>query len=66
MKSARPQETSAQIFERRRKEAREAEANADRTIDPFADPDALYAQRRARAGHSDIDALTAPAARGGP
>jgi len=54
MKNARPQETSAQIFERRKKEASESAANADRTIDidPFRDPDALYAQRRARAGHS--------------
>ncbi|MBA8888902.1 hypothetical protein FHW12_003138 [Dokdonella fugitiva] len=52
--SKRPRtETSAEIFERRRKEASEAAASADRTIDPFRDPDALYAQRRARAGHSE-------------
>jgi hypothetical protein len=52
-KAGPKRETSAEIFERRRKEASEVAANADRTIDPFRDPDALYAQRRARAGHSE-------------
>lgn len=53
--NARPRnQTSAEIFERRRQEAREAASNTDRIVDPMADPDALYAQRRRRAGHTDV------------